>query len=49
MGHLEDTDEEYYNYDNSEEKEKFEASNSLCSNVLIFEEALKTKKRAKAL
>lgn len=49
MGHLEETDEEYYNYDNSEEKEKFEASNSLCSNVLIFEDAIKEKKMAKAL
>ena len=37
MGHLEETDEEYYNYDNSEESEKIDASNSLCSNVLTFQ------------
>ena len=49
LGHLEETDEEYYNYNNAEEIEKFEASNHLCSNVLNFEDAIKNKKTAKAL
>ena len=35
MGHLEQTDEEYYNYDNSEYSDKFRAMNSLCSSVFI--------------
>ena len=49
LGHLEETDDAYYNYNNAETKEMFEASNTLCSNVLKFEDAIKNKKRAKAL
>lgn len=49
MGHLEETDEGYYNFDNSEFEEKKNATEHLCSNVLNFDEAKGNKKRAKAL
>ena len=49
LGHLEETDEAYYHYDNSEEVVKIEASNTLYSNVLKFDDLKKNKKRAKAL
>jgi len=35
LGHLEETDEAYYHYDNSEEVVKIEASNTLYSNLMI--------------
>ena len=35
LGHLEETDEAYYHYDNSEEIVKIEASNTLYSNLMI--------------
>lgn len=49
LGHLEETDEGYYNYDNSDFDEKKAITKQLCSNVLNFEDATKNKKRAKAL
>lgn len=47
MGHLEETDEAYYNYDNSEFSEKKAAGEHLCSSVLTFQPNFQSKKKAK--
>lgn len=49
LGHLEETDNQYYNYDNSEFEDKKVATEHLCSNVLIFETRKKNKKTAENL
>lgn len=49
LGHLEETDEGYYNYDNSEFDEKKAITTKLCSNVLNFNPQRNNKKIAKAL
>jgi len=49
LGHLEEVDELYYNYDNSEFSEKRAATEHLCSNVLKFPTNEQNKKEAKAL
>ena len=49
LGHLEETDEGYYNYDNSEFDEKKAITTKLCSNVLNFNPQRNNKKTAKAL
>lgn len=45
LGHLEKTDNQYYNYDNSEFEDKKVATEHLCSNVLTFKPKTKNKKR----
>ena len=49
LGHLEETNARFYDYDTSSPKERKEAVEQMCSNVLNFSDYQRNKKEAKAL
>ena len=49
LGHREDTNARFYDYDTSTSVEKKEAVEKVCPTVLNFSDILRTKKEAKAL
>lgn len=49
LGHLEETNARFYDYDTSSSDQKKEVVAQMCSNVLNFNDFVKSKKEAKAL